>query len=199
MQDYTHFDEHLKDLYEDVYPQPPDELQQQYGEEVINNWLSDLGVENVLDVGCGQGQFAKAFQNLNIEWNGITLGSDYDICISNGLKTYQGDFTFINWINYPHYNLVFARHVLEHSPFPILTLMEWNRICNGFLCVILPNPDGLISESHVGAYKGRNHYSVMTKEHFTWLGERAGWRVVKFEENDFEMRFLLEKSQKVRE
>lgn len=197
MQDYTHFDEHLKELNGDVYPQPPDPLQQEYGEEVINKWLAPLSVRNVLDVGCGQGQFAEAFKTLGIEWHGVTLGTDYEICKSKGLEVYQEDFTFINWVQEDYYDLVFARHALEHSPFPLITLMEWNRVSNGYLCVILPNPLGLLGTSHVGAYKGRNHYSVMTKEHFAWLAERAGWRLLKFEENDFEIRFLMMKGYKV--
>jgi SAM-dependent methyltransferase len=195
MRFYGHIDSYLDKLTEDIYPQPPDELQQLYGEDVIRGWLNGLeDCNNVLDVGCGQGQFQETFEECNIRWVGVTLGTDYDVCRNNGLNVVYGDFSFLMMYD-NQYDLIFARHSLEHSPFPILTLMEWRRVSNKYLCVILPNPYGEIAHSHVGAYKGQNHYSVMTREHFLWLAERAGWKLIKELKNEFEMRFLLEKGE----
>jgi len=199
MRNYTHFDKYLDSLANDVYPQPPDNLQQEYGDEVIRDWIAPLEITNVLDVGCGQGQFANTFSKYHMLWQGVTLGTDFEICRNNGLNVFYGDFTFLDEIDDNSVDLVFARHSLEHSPFPVLTLMEWNRVSSHFLCVILPNPDGLLGTSHVGAYRGQNHYSVMTESHFEWLAMRAGWKVTRRFTNDFEMRFLLIKSEEITE
>lgn len=194
MRDYGYFDTYLDRLQEDIYPQPPDELQQQYGDDVINDWIRFLpDCTRVLDVGCGQGQFAQTFKNAGMTWQGITLGDDAQICWGNGLDVYQRDFSFLEIFPSERFDIIFARHCLEHSPFPVLTLMEWARVSRKYLCVVLPNPFGSIARSHVGAYKGQNHYSVMTGEHFLWLAQRAGWHKIKDYVNDFEMRFLLEK------
>jgi hypothetical protein len=39
----------------------------------------------------------------------------------------EGDFHFID-SGGEIYDLIFARHALEHSPMPILALMEWHII-----------------------------------------------------------------------
>lgn len=198
MRNYGYFDTYLDRLQEDIYPQPPDDLQQQYGDEVINDWIRFLPDCNmVLDVGCGQGQFAQTFKNAGMTWKGITLGSDAEICWQNHLYVEMGDFSFLRERD-ETWDLIFARHCLEHSPFPILTLMEWARVSKKYLCVVLPNPLGLLARSHVGAYRGQNHYSVMTADHFLWLAERAGWHKTQDHTNDFEMRFLLRKGEEVR-
>lgn len=199
MRDYTYLDQYLDKLVGDIYPQPPDNLQQVYGEQVIRGWVEPLKVKSVLDVGCGQGQFAKAFDAVGLSWEGVTLGTDADICRAMGLKVYKADFSFLSFLVDSSYDLVFARHSLEHSPFPVLTLMEWFRVSKKYLIVVLPNPQGEISESHVGAYKGRNHYSVMNNLHFLWLAQRAGWELVREDWNKFEMRFLLKKGVEVKE
>ena len=40
-----------------------------------------------------------------------------------------------NFLEYPDnsFDLVFSRHSLEHSPFPVLTLMEWYRVARDFM------------------------------------------------------------------
>lgn len=199
MRNYRNFDRYLNKLEADLYPQPPDDLQQKYGEEMIDKiiQITTGTIRTVLDVGCGQGQFAQKFRQVGIPYSGVTLGTDVDICIENGLDVWEEDFSFLESVLNKSFDLIFSRHSLEHSPFPLLTLMEWYRVSKKYLCVILPNPLGFISESHVGAYRGRNHYSVMTKEHFIWLANRAGWHLIYPEINNFEMRFLLVKGKEI--
>src|SRR5258708_37125502 len=154
MRDYSDFDLYLNRLQSDIYPQPPDPLQQEYGEQVIGNWCSQLiGCKTVLDVGCGEGQFFDAFSRIGIVWTGVTLGTDYITCKNKGLVVYPYDFSFLGEFEDKKFDLVFARHSLEHSPFPLLTLMEWRRVCKQWVCVVLPTPD-------FHSTRGKNHYSV---------------------------------------
>jgi SAM-dependent methyltransferase len=69
------------------------------------------------------------------------------------------------------FDLVYSRHSLEHSPFPLLTLMEWHRIAKHWLLVILPNPE------HYG-WAGKNHYGVMNWEQAEYFLDRSGWKVI---------------------
>ena len=81
----------------------------------------------------------------------------------------------------------FPRHSLEHSPMPLLTLMEWHRVARQYLMLIVPNPDYY-------TYIGKNHYAVMDKQQLSWLLRRAGWRVVAKDFSEFtELRFLCNK------
>jgi SAM-dependent methyltransferase len=86
------------------------------------------------------------------------------------------------------FDLVFARHVLEHSPMPLLTLMEWHRVAKQWLCVIVPDPRAF-------APGGRNHYYVLSKELWRPIIARAGWAVIWEEDTrePFEHRFMCEK------
>lgn len=191
MRDYTNFDNYITELQGDVYPQPPDPLHQFWGEWVVNQWAEFItGTNNkVLDVGCGQGQFYPVFRANGFDWTGITLGTDYDICLSKGYKVYQQDFSFLDNLENNSFGTVFARHALEHSPFAILTLMEWRRVSQKYLLLVLPNPD------HFKFY-GKNHYSVMTNGHVLWLAARAGWKPVKKDYSEWqENRYLFEKAE----
>lgn len=193
MRDYTDFDLYLNRLQADIYPQPADVLQQEYGEQVISNWGSQLiGCKTVLDVGCGEGQFSDAFARIGIAWTGVTLGPDYITCKNKGLNVFSYDFSFLHEIPDKSYDLIFARHSLEHSPFPLITLMEWRRVCKQWVCVILPVP-----EFH--SMRGKNHYSVMPTEQFLWLANRAGLKLIWQEQNNFEYRFMLERNREVSE
>lgn len=47
MRNYNNFDSYLDKLVTDIYPQPPDNLQQQYGDDVICDWIAPLEIASV--------------------------------------------------------------------------------------------------------------------------------------------------------
>ena len=73
------------------------------------------------------------------------------------------------------YDPLYSRHSLEHSPMPLLTLMEWHRITKKYLAVAVP------SIEFVG-YTGRNHYYILNQEQWKNLFNVAGFDVI-FEKN----------------
>lgn len=167
MRDYTHFDKYLDNIYSDIYEQPPDEGHKEFAKASIEWAIERINPVNVLDVGCGQGFCRDYFQSRGIPWKGITVGKDYDVCQAKGLSVYNNHVTFIS-LGDGTVDTVFARHVLEHSPFPILTLMEWKRVAVRYLVLVYP------------AYEywgvgGRNHYNVLDKERLWYNLTRAGW------------------------
>lgn len=169
MRDYKYFDHYLDGLKRDIYGQPPDEGHTAWAIHALDALLPE-GITNTLDVGCGHGFLAPVFAARNIAWSGVTLGPDAISCQEKGLMVEEADASFLPFEN-ESFDLIFARHMLEHSPFPILTLMEWRRVSRNYLLLVAPAPD-------YWTYRGRNHYSVTTKEQLVWWLNRAGWEVI---------------------
>jgi SAM-dependent methyltransferase len=184
--DYIFIDRYLDELAQDVYPQPPDIEHTKQAKAVIDKWIPDLDVTNVLDVGCGEGFCQPFFEEYKILYLGICLGED----VEKAAKAYRAvvpmDFHFIGYKDI-RYDLIFARHALEHSPMPILALMEWHRVAKKYLILVLPKPKFWL-------FVGRNHYSVVTGSQARFLLHRSGWEIVEEDfEHEWEYRFLCKK------
>lgn len=171
MRDYQHIERYLNELMADIYEQPPDEGHQKAIEDVCKKWIANLqGLDSVLDVGCGQGQAMGALGGYAKRVVGVTLGNDADACRENGLEVYRKDMSFLPFAD-SEFDLIFSRHSLEHSPMPLLTLMEWHRVSKQWLCLIVPDLE------HFGA-GGLNHYYVLKSEQWRTLLGRAGWKPI---------------------
>jgi len=172
MRNYQKIDEHLDALMEDVYPQPVDGGHTDWATLAIDQMMPDTEVKSVLDVGCGEGFCAPIFEKRGVAWTGITLGeSDFNKAKTSGYNVLRGDFTFLDSFDDNSFNMIFARHALEHSPMPIITLMEWHRVSSKWLLLVAPAPQ-------YWTYSGRNHYSVMNPEQLWGILKRSGWLVV---------------------
>lgn len=191
MHDYTQFDVYYNELVNDIYDQPDTEQHLEWADEVIYKWVLPLGITSVLDVGCGEAFAQDMFKYYKIkDYTGVCLGDDYEKATKMGRNVYPFDFNFLP-IGNDFFDLVFARHSLEHSPFPLLTLMEWHRVAKRYLILVLPNPDHF-------TFIGRNHYSVMeNKTQVRWILRRSGWKLMKREYTDYEYRYLCEKRPRI--
>ena len=170
--DFTRIARCLEELERDLYPQPPDPGHTRWAEEVLQKWMPALAgsIEgrSLLDIGCGSGFCARIVRDAGWQWHGATLGAeDVQMCHALGLPVDQADFSFLPYED-GTFDVVFARHALEHSPMPLLTLMEWCRVTKHFLILVNPDPA-------VYGYEMRNHYSTMIKPQLLCILERAGW------------------------
>lgn len=192
--DYTHMDRYLTELRAHVYPQPPDPGHQAAIDDIGNRWvakLENMKEKSILDVGCGQGQAILMLQKYAKRVTGVTLGDDAKICQDKGLEVYENDMSFLPFRD-DEFQLIFARHVLEHSPMPLLTLMEWHRVSNWWLMLILPRPEYF-------AVQGRNHYHIMPIQNWVWLLQLSGWEILWHKQTRNivpEFRFLCHKKQR---
>lgn len=186
--DFGYLEIYLNSLLQDIYEQPPDDGHTQMALEAFNNWIPQVvGIKNVLDIGCGKTAFMEPyFTEQGIHYTGITFGREAVEAKKTGRNVVNMDMNFLDFPD-GSFDLIWARHVAEHSPMPLLTLMEWHRVCTMFLCLIVPNPD------HYGR-TGRNHYSVLYVDQWKFLMERAGFHVI-WEDysNTTEFRFMAEK------
>lgn len=187
MRDYQHIERYLNILAADIYPQPPDPGHQRMLENICKLFLPRLtDIKSILDVGCGQGQAFPVLQRYAKRVEGVTLGSDGDICQDKGLKVKLADMSFLPYPD-SEFDLIFARHVLEHSPAPLLSLMEWWRVSKQWLMLIMPDP------ARYG-YGGKNHYYVFIREQMDNILGQAGWRAIwRDEEEKTELRVFCEK------
>lgn len=187
MRDYQNVERYLNRLLADIYPQPPDPGHQAMIESVCTNWLSKLtGLSSILDVGCGQGQAIPILQRYAKEVQGVTLGSDAAICNQKKYRVNMSDMTFLPYTD-DRFTLIFARHVLEHSAMPLLTLMEWHRVSHQWLLLVLPDP------AHY-TFGGRNHYYVLLREQVDNLLQNTGWRPIWRDDSETtEIRLFCEK------
>ena len=171
MRDFARWDSYLDQLTGDVYAQPPDRGHTEWATDVVQELCTiPRNISNVLDVGCGQGFLSEVFEGIGLHWTGVTIGEDYRICKDNELNVRDADMSFLPFED-DAFGLVFARHVLEHSPAPILSLIEWRRVCSGWLMLVAPSPD-------YWGWGAKNHYSVMSQGQLNWLLSRAGWKTI---------------------
>lgn len=185
MRDYARIDGYLASLMEDIYPQPEDKEHTAFSKKAVRMCLSKSRPESVLDIGAGRGMCERMFRLYGVKYTGIGLGEDVKEAQALGRNVIEMDFHFLEYED-NSFDLVFARHVLEHSPMPLLALMEWHRVAKSKLLLVLPDPE------HYG-YIGRNHYSVMERHQVRWLLRRSGWRITGKEYTDKEYRFLCDK------
>lgn len=173
MRNWEHHDQYLNMFAGDIYRQPVDEGHSGLAYKVIDHWMSRLtDVKSVLDLGCGEGFCQPFFEDIwGIKWEGITLGDDYLFAKETGRNVRKMDFSFLEYPD-KSFDLLFARHVAEHSPFPLLTFCEWARVSKNWLGMVVPAPDWY-------SVKGSpNHYYVLYKDQWVNLLENAGWNVI---------------------
>jgi len=162
-----------------IYPEPSCRGHRRGMKEVIKYFvLPRLSkIRNVLDVGCGCGDSYRFFKRLGITWQGVTLGAyDIAVCRRKGLDVIEADMHWIPAQN-ESFDLIFARHIAEHSPMPLFALKEWFRVSRKFLLLVVPRvPHFCRTED---GRRHPNHPSAgVSREGWLYLAEEAGWKLV---------------------
>ena len=135
--------------------------------------------DTVVDMGCGDGYMLDKLveKGLNKEnLIGITMGDDdYKKTLDKGYQAYQYDMTFTqfddNSIDY-----MIVRHCLEHSAWPYMTLMEFNRFMKTGSKVYIEMPAPQTTARNLEHFP--NHYSIMGKKMWGSLMMRAGFNYI---------------------
>lgn len=187
MRDWNKFDKFYGELLGDIYRQPDEEGRIEISRDIISSVPLALSDMAVLDVGCGEGYAQELFTPCK-SYTGITASLDeYQKGKELGRNILLSDYNFMPF--QIKFDLIFSSHALEHSPFPLFTLMEWHEFAE-YLLLINPNP------KHYG-YIGKNHYSVMPVQQLRWLLRRAGWKVIWMKETDTDLAYLCHNEKRV--
>jgi SAM-dependent methyltransferase len=146
--------------------------------DVIERFVDPLNLNQqckILDLGCGPGYFLEAMRDRGYsDVTGITLSpEDIESCRSRDLQVEQRDMNFLRETD-ESVDMLFCRHSLEHSPFPYITLLEYNRVLRprGILYIEVPRPD--CERPHES---NANHYSILGRTMWLNLMKRSGFDV----------------------
>jgi len=168
------FADFVDERKEDIWWTHVDDAHNNFSKYVISLLQDRYGLagKQVLDVGCGTGRDLKAFAELGAIPTGMTLYEE-DALTECKLPYIVADQAF-NDLPEKSYDIVFARHVLEHSLAPFFTLTSYNRLlkAGGTLYVEVPAPD-----QKTGHELNHNHYSVFGLEMWQTLIKRAGFEI----------------------
>ncbi len=147
--------------------------------DVVERFIDPLNLakdSKILDPGCGAGYFLDAMKQRGYtNVTGITLSrDDYNNCEANGhTQMRHRDMNFLEDQD-ESVDLLFARHSLNYSPFPYMTLLEYNRVLRpqGHLYIEVPSPDCDIKHEN-----NKNHYSILGRDMWLSLLNRTGFDV----------------------
>lgn len=175
-----------------IYDEGESPFHKQITSEVVKGYIDPLNLDKnalILDLGCGPGYFldemkSRGYTNLV----GVTLSpGDVKICEDKGHKIKKYDLSFIpqkDGYYDESVDFIFLRHALEHSPYPIFSLMEYNRILKqgGKIYIEVPAPD--CDRKHEF---NLNHYSILGQNQLAALLVRTGFNIEKFNNLEFDL------------
>ena len=144
---------------------------------------------HILDLGCGPGYFLDEMKTRDYtNVHGVTLSpGDIKICEDKGHTVKKYDLSFLpqkDGYYDESVDFIFIRHALEHSPYPIFSLMEYNRILKqgSKIYIEVPAPDCERKHEY-----NLNHYSILGHNQLAALLIRCGFNIDSFNNLEFEL------------
>ena len=184
----------LKFYYEhvlgQVYAEGESAFHRDITQDVVSRFIDPLNLPKhaeILDLGCGPGYFLDAMKQRDfVNVTGVSLSADdVDTATKKQHRAVRSDMNFLSNLD-ESVDMLFCRHSLEHSPFPYITLLEYNRVLrpNGYLYIEVPAPD--TERLHEN---NQNHYSILGRSMWLSLLKRSGFDATWY---DYEFPIMLE-------
>ena len=160
--------------------------------QVVKQYVDPLKLPKdaaILDMGCGPGYFLDEMKERDYtNLVGVTLGpGDIELCENKGHTVEKYDLSFLPQSD-GYYDesvdFLFVRHALEHSPYPIFTLMEYNRVLKQGSKMYIEMPAPGCERKHE---YNLNHYSIFGENQLAALLMRTGFKIDKFDNFKFDL------------
>ena len=136
-----------------------------------------------LDIGCGNGKFMRTMNSIGWRFEGVEFNPvAVEICRKAGLKVFHGDLKSAGFKD-NSFDLISARHIIEHIPDPKNFIGEIARILKngGRIVIRTPNSQAL-GRRWFGAKWFANevprHLILYNLHNLNMLAERHGLRLI---------------------
>jgi 2-polyprenyl-3-methyl-5-hydroxy-6-metoxy-1,4-benzoquinol methylase len=171
------FFEFMDSLEKETYAEEPSSIHDNISKQALEHLFSAYSIPEsarILDIGCGQGVALTPLRERGYHATGITLNdTDVAICRAKGFDVHKMDQSFLEF-GAASFDIIWARHVAEHSIMPYYTLTEFRRVLktSGLMYFEVP---GVNTTGHE---RNPNHYSVLGQQMWLSLLERSGFRTL---------------------
>jgi O-antigen chain-terminating methyltransferase len=163
-------------LFENKYRGPQEEIKKR--QEVYLPIFR--GSDNVLDIGCGRGEFLELLKNNGVKASGIDLNEDMIyLCKEKKLDAEQIDaITYLSRIDSDFLGGIIACHVIEHLKVDLLiefVKLCWEKLKKGAPVIFeTPNPQSIIV-SAINFHLDLSHLKPIHPESIKFLLESIGF------------------------
>jgi SAM-dependent methyltransferase len=175
-----------------LYDEGDSQFHKELTAQVVKTYVDPLGLPkdaHILDLGCGPGYFLDEMKEREYtNTYGVTLSpGDIAICEGKGHDIKKYDLSFLpqkDGYYDESVDFIFLRHALEHSPYPIFSLMEYNRVLKqgSKIYIEVPAPD--CDRKHEF---NLNHYSILGHNQLAALLQRTGFNIDSFNNLEFDL------------
>ena len=175
-----------------IYDEGTSPMHENLTKQIVDKYVGPLDLAKdakILDLGCGPGYFldwlkANEFTN----YLGVSLSpGDIKLCEEKGHTIKKYDMSFLpqrEGYYDESVDFIFLRHALEHSPYPIFTIMEYNRVLKqgSKMYIEVPAPDCERKHEY-----NLNHYSILGENQLVALLTRCGFNINEFNNLEFDI------------
>lgn len=175
-----------------IYQEGDSQMHKDLTKNMVEKYIDPLVLKKdakILDLGCGPGYFLDLMKEREYtDLTGVTVSpGDIKICENKGHKIAKYDFSFLpqkEGYYDESVDFIFLRQALEHSPYPIFTLMEYNRVLKqgSKIYIEVPAPD--CARQHE---TNLNHYSIFGEKQLAALLLRTGFSINTFDHFEFDL------------
>jgi len=136
-----------------------------------------------LDIGCGNGKFIRDMNSLGWQFEGVEFNPiAVDICRKAGLKVFHGALHTAAFKD-NSFDLISARHVIEHIPDPVNFMNEITRILKSGGRLVIKTPNSLaLGRRRFSIYWFANdvprHLVLLCPANLNMLAKRFGLRQI---------------------
>lgn len=185
-----------------IYDEGDSQFHRALTKQVVETYVDPLNLPkdaHILDLGSGPGYFLDEMKERGYTNTfGVTLSpGDIKTCEDKGHIIKKYDLSFLpqkDGYYDESVDFIFLRHALEHSPYPIFSLMEYNRVLKqgSKIYIEVPAPD--CDRKHEF---NLNHYSILGANQLAALLQRTGFNIDAFNNLEFELNIPTENGETV--